>query len=238
MSLKDKLTIVIPCKNEERYIGNLLHDLHEQEGIDGVKIVIADASTDSTPEIIDFWKETTKLNITVVEGGPVSTAKNNGANIVSTPYMVFIDADVQFFSNTVLVDSVRQLQEWNLDLVGLKMKCYDGNIITQMGFTLFNIINAIMSRWIPFAVGAFFLTRTDKFRELGGFPDKYNTSEDFILSRMYSPSKFAIGDHYFGQDSRRMKKMGYFGMAWYLIKNFINRNNEEYWSRIDNSYWE
>jgi hypothetical protein len=55
---------------------------------------------------------------------------------------------------------------------------------------------------------------------------------------MYSPEKFEIINHYFGQDSRRFKKMGYFGMAAYLIKNFINRNNKEYWDRLDGTkYW-
>ena len=68
-------------------------------------------------------------------------------------------------------------------------------------------------------------------------PEAYK-SEDFFLSRMYDPKKFKIVNHYFGQDSRRFKKMGYFGMAWYLIKNFINRNNQKYWDRMDNNkYW-
>jgi hypothetical protein len=32
--------------------------------------------------------------------------------------------------------------------------------------------------------------------------------------------------------------MGYFGMALYLIKNFLNRNNEKYWNNLDYSkYW-
>ena len=78
-----------------------------------------------------------------------------------------------------------------------------------------------MKHWVPFAVGAFMLTRRDKFEEYGGFPAKYETSEDFFLSKQYSPKKFKIAKHYFGQDSRRFKKMGYFGMSWYLIKNFL-----------------
>ena len=64
------------------------------------------------------------------------------------------------------------------------------------------------------------------------------TSEDYFLSRKYSPRKFRIIKHHFGQDSRRFKKMGYFGMATYLIKNFINRNNKRYWDSLDSSkYW-
>jgi hypothetical protein len=82
------------------------------------------------------------------------------------------------------------------------------------------------------------LTRRDKFEEYGGFSEKYITSEDFFLARMYNPQKFRIINHYFGQDSRRFKKMGYFGMAAYLIKNFINRNNKKYWDRLDGTkYW-
>jgi hypothetical protein len=82
------------------------------------------------------------------------------------------------------------------------------------------------------------LTRRDRFEELGGFPEKTVTSEDYFLSRMYSPKKFKIVNHYFGQDSRRFKKMGYFGMAVYLVKNFINRNNKAYWDKLDGSkYW-
>jgi hypothetical protein len=68
--------------------------------------------------------------------------------------------------------------------------------------------------------------------------EKYVTSEDFFLSQEYDVKKFKLVNHYFGQDNRRFKKMGYFGMAWYLIKNFWNRNNEKHWSNIDYSkYW-
>lgn len=82
------------------------------------------------------------------------------------------------------------------------------------------------------------LTRRDRFEEYGGFPEMTVTSEDYFLSRMYSTKKFKIVSHYFGQDSRRFKRMGYLGMSLYLIKNFINRNNKAYWDKMDSSkYW-
>jgi hypothetical protein len=95
-----------------------------------------------------------------------------------------------------------------------------------------------MSKWIPFAVGAYFLTRKDRFYEHGKFPCKYPTSEDFHLSRKYDPKKFKIAKHYFGQYSRRFKKMGYLGMSIYLIKNFLFKDNHNYWNNIDEKrYW-
>lgn len=235
MQLSDKVTIVIPCKNEEDYIWHLLMHLRYQM-IGNTKIIIADCSTDSTRDIIEYHKGS--LNIKIIDGGPVSFAKNRGAELVTTPYILFIDADVRFFNVNTIRDAVAEMESRDLDLIGLNIKCYDNDIRAMIGFTLFNIINHTLKYFSPFAVGAFMLTRRDRFEEFGGFPEKTATSEDYFLSRMYSPKKFKIVNHYFGQDSRRFKKMGYFGMATYLIKNFINRNNKAYWDNLDSSkYW-
>ena len=235
MLLSDKITIVVPCKNEQDYIPHLLTHLRNQI-IGSTRIIIADCSTDNTRNVIEAMKG--NLNVEVIEGGPVSIAKNRGAKLVTTPYILFIDADVRFFDNMTIRDSVHELETNNLDLVGLYIKCYDNNITAQIGFMLFNLVNHIMKHKVPFAVGAFMLTRRDKFEQYGGFAEKYGTSEDFFLSKMYDPKKFRLVKLYFGQDSRRFQKMGYFGMAWYLIKNFWNRDNDEYWNKTDYSkYW-
>ena len=145
---------------------------------------------------------------------------------------------MRFFKDTVIQDVVNEMEKNDLDLVGLNIKCYDRNILAQIGFSIFNTINNVLKYFSPFAVGAFMLTRRDRFEEFGGFPENCVTSEDFFLSRQYSTKKFKIVNHHFGQDSRRFKKMGYFGMTKYLIKNFINRNNESYWNNLDSSkYW-
>ena len=233
--LSDKITIVIPCKNEETYIGHLLDALRSQN-IGNTRIIIADCSTDNTRWVIEMMKG--ELNVEIINGGPVSTAKNNGARLATTPYILFIDADVRFFEDTVIRDAVNTIVKSNFDLVGLYIKCYDNNRTTQIGFMIFNFINKIISYKVPFAVGAFMLTRRDRFEEFGGFSESYGTSEDFFLSKKYKPKKFKLVNHYFGQDSRRFQKMGYFGMASYLIKNFWNRNNKEYWNNINHSkYW-
>jgi glycosyltransferase involved in cell wall biosynthesis len=234
-TISDKITIVVPCKNEETYIHHLLESLRKQN-IGATRIIIADCSTDNTRQVILDNKGL--LNVEIIEGGPVSIAKNNGAQLVNTPYILFIDADVRFFKDTVIQDAVDTIESKNLDLVGLNIKCYDQDLRAKVGFTAFNLINHALKHFSPFAVGAFMLTRRDRFEEFGGFPEQFSTSEDYFLSRKYSPKKFKIVKHYFGQDSRRFKKMGYFGMGKYLIKNFVNRNNRAYWDSLDGSrYW-
>jgi len=235
LNLNDKITIVVPCKNEETYIHHLLESLRKQK-IGDTRIIIADCSTDNTRQVIK--DNSHGLNVEIIEGGPVSIAKNNGAKLVTTPYILFIDADVRLFKNTVIQDSVNLIESKNLDLVGLNIKCYDKDLRAKIGFIVFNTINHALKYFSPFAVGAFMLTRRDRFEEFGGFPEMFATSEDYFLSRKYSPKKFRIIRHHFGQDSRRFKKMGYMGMSKYLVKNFINRNNKAYWDKLDSSkYW-
>ena len=234
-TISDKITIVVPCKNEENYIHHLLDSLRGQH-IGDTRIIIADCSTDGTRQVIRDNSQ--GLNVEIIEGGPVSTAKNRGARLVATPYILFIDADVRFFKDTVIQDAVNLIEAKNLDLIGLNIKCYDRDLRAKIGFTAFNLINHVLKYVSPFAVGAFMLTRRDRFEEFGGFPEQFSTSEDFFLSRKYSPKKFKIVRHHFGQDSRRFKKMGYMGMAKYLVKNFVNRNNKAYWDKLDSSkYW-
>ena len=228
MKLSDKITIVVPCKNEETYIHHLLDSLREQN-IGDTRIIIADCSTDNTRQVIK--DNSFELNVEII-------AKNNGARLVTTPYILFIDADVRFFKYDVIHDAVDKIETLNLDLVGLNIKCYDRDPRARIGFTIFNTINHTLKYFSPFAVGAFMLTRKDRFEEFGVFPEQFTTSEDYFLSRKYNPKKFKIVGHYFGQDSRRFKKMGYMGMAKYLVKNFINRNNKQYWDKLDSSkYW-
>ena len=235
MRLSDEVTIVVPCKNEEKYIQHLLDSLRIQN-LGNTKIIIADCSTDNTRQVIK--DNSYSLNVEIIQGGPVSLAKNNGARLVTTPYILFIDADVRFFKNNVIQDAVNKIKSMNLDLIGLNIKCYDKDPRAIIGFTIFNTVNYALKFFSPFAVGAFMLTRRDKFEEFGGFPEQLSTSEDYFLSRKYSPKKFRIIKHHVGQDSRRFKKMGYFGMGKYLFINFVNRNNKAYWDNLDSSkYW-
>ncbi|MBT6034686.1 MAG: glycosyltransferase, partial [Candidatus Jacksonbacteria bacterium] len=68
--LNKDLTIVIPAKNEEHFIGRLLDSLLAQDysHIKRTHIVVADAaSVDNTRRVIKSYSE--RLCISIVEGG-------------------------------------------------------------------------------------------------------------------------------------------------------------------------
>ena len=235
--MKNLLTIVIPCRNEEKYIGHLLENLSHQVEIEGVRIIVADAnSTDNTLAVVERYAR--ELSIEVIDGGTVSVGRNNGAKLVKTPYILFLDADVRFFHCWAISDTMDTMVVHNLDLMALKVKNYGTDWRAKFFFWAFNIINKIMTKKTPFAIGAFFLTKKKTFDELGGFPNKYETSEDYILSKQYAPEKFMIGGHYFGQDERRFKKLGYLGMLKYMTVNFFNRHNLKHFEKAKVNYWD
>ena len=93
------LTIVIPCKNEERYIKHLLFALVEQ-GIGTTQIYLADAnSTDSTRLLAENYAFELGLNLKIIRGGLPAKGRNNGARLAKTPYLLFLDADVMLLDN-------------------------------------------------------------------------------------------------------------------------------------------
>src|ERR1035437_1113063 len=87
MNINKLLTIVVPCKNEEEYIGRTLSNINNQNNINNTIIYIADGnSTDNTLNIIDNFKTNldNNLDIRVIKGGSVSIGRNNGLKLVET----------------------------------------------------------------------------------------------------------------------------------------------------------
>jgi len=240
MNISHKLTIVIPCKNEESYIERTINSIVNQKNIIGTRVIIADAfSTDRTRIIISDLQTKFKdiIQIELINGGPVSFARNKGASMVETKYTLFLDADTVLDNPNIINDSIFDMYHYKLDLLTCKVKSYGKNIKTSLMFMLFNPINYLLSLTTPFAVGMFFLTKTKIFNELGGFDETLQHSEDFWLSKQYSSKKFRISKHYIGQDDRRFKKMGYFGMIKLLIDGYLNQDCKEYFQR-DVNYWD
>ena len=238
-NIKDKLTIVIPTYNEENYIESTIISIVNQTDIKGTRVIIADGfSVDSTRFIVNRLKKQYKdiINIELINGGRVATGRNNGAKITNTKYILFLDADSPLLNNNNIDYNLHLMYHNRLDLLTCKIQSVGKDIRTNILFGIFNILNRIISFKTPFAVGGYFLTRTDKFKEFNMFDETLNNSEDYHLSKQYNPKKFNISKMKYGQDDRRFKKMGYIGMLKLMVLNYIHRNNIE-WFKNDVGYW-
>ena len=227
------ITVIIPCKDEENYIGDTLLSLNNQKNIEGVKVIILDGnSTDNTIGVINNIKKKVKYGIFIEKGGKVSYARNKGATMVNTKYVLFLDADVTFTDNDTILSSLNELEN-GYDLITCKLKSRSGFPL-NLGFYLFNKIHPILKT--SFSMGAYFMTSIESFNGYGGFDETIKQSEDFILSKKYPIDKFKIINRYVTQDDRRFKKMGYWFYVKFLIKNYKKRNDENHFRKEINYF--
>ena len=227
------ITVIIPCKDEENYIGDTLLSLNNQKNIEGVKVIILDGnSTDNTIGVINNIKKKVNYEILIEKGGKVSYARNKGATMVNTKYVLFLDADVTFTDDDTIFKSVEELEN-GYDLITCKLKSRSGFPL-NLGFYLFNKIHPILKT--SFSMGAYFMTSIESFNNYGGFDESIKQSEDFILSKRYPINKFKIINRYVTQDDRRFKKMGYWFYVKFLIRNYIKRNDEDHFRKEINYF--
>lgn len=232
--IKDQLTIVIPAKNEVEYITGLLTDIRCQLNIRGTRVIVADGgSTDKTQDAVKqlslLYKDSLKIEL--IEGGTVSQGRNAGLRLVTTPYVLFIDADVRLLDLTQIEETVRLLIRKKL--VGAKVIC-KGSFMSWFSYKMFNSFNRLMSNFRPFALGSYFGSRVSCINKFGGWDEEVVHSEDWILSKNYSPEEFAFSKYYIQVDDRRFKKSGHFKMMFMLIKSAIMGRR---YQTKDNGYW-
>src|SRR6202035_5603144 len=97
------LTIVIPAKNEAKLIPRWLTSLTNQDyaKMSSTRVLVADAnSTDGTPEIVLGFRD--RLNVSVIRGGRPSVGRNQGAAQGDTPYVLFLDADIELADRSLV----------------------------------------------------------------------------------------------------------------------------------------
>lgn len=234
-SLRDRLTIIIPSKNEGKTLYDCIYHISKQKGIFNTRIIIADVSDKKESlqwiEKIKVNFKTTPLNIQVIKGGYPSQGRLAGSLLVKTPYMLFLDADIFLTNPKTLIECTR----YKKDLVTVPFytdKPY------RWVFRVFDIFQKI-STYIgtPFAVGGFQLWKTETYWILGGYNPEELFAEDYSISQKVHKDNFRVhkikGTY---TSSRRFKNKGVLWMFKIMIKSYINRNNPEFFKHHHN-YW-
>lgn len=233
MELSKFLTIVIPCKNESKTIDATLTLLNFQDSIENVEVIVADSSDDGTTYQLEVRNQD-KFNLKIIEGGLPAKARNNGARLVKTPYVLFMDSDMFLLDPSLLIDATKEMRLHKFDLLTTKVRTTSGKY--NYVFRTFDVIQKISKSISPFCLGGFMLFRMDTFNKLGGFDEQAQVSEDYLLSKQIKPKKFKILNRTIFTLPRRFDNKGILYMMKLMIKSFFNRNNKEFFSN-DNTYW-
>lgn len=146
-----EISIIIPVYNKDKYLTNILDDIHKQSFRDFECILIDDGSCDSSGKICDFYAEKdTRFRVLHIPNGGVSHARNVGLSVAAGRYITFIDAD-----DHVKADYLEQLYDditsggADLVIVGPVKFWQNGrpNEVTKMPYSGLTKLRKVMSEF-------------------------------------------------------------------------------------------
>lgn len=113
---KNKVSVIVPLYNVEKYLRPCLDSLLNQTLKDIDIICVNDGSTDNSLEILrEYAKKDARIKILDRKNGGRSVARNEGLEIVDTPYVMFCDSD-DIYHPTMCERMVNAIDEQGVDL--------------------------------------------------------------------------------------------------------------------------
>lgn len=186
------ISIVIPCKNEEKYISRCIDSLLRQEGmvLDREIIVVDNGSTDNTLKILE--KYGSEITFYVKPDLSIAELRNFGVEKSIKEWIAFVDADVEVdkywakMLNRFLEDQLDKGNDIKNIITG--STCLVPNNpswVEQVWYEQLMLRDATVTKYIN--SGNLILHR-EMFNRLGGFDPFYKTGEEEKLcenARLY-----------------------------------------------------
>jgi glycosyltransferase involved in cell wall biosynthesis len=223
------LSIVIPARNEQDRIENLLEKLiAEIPPYLEVEIIIANNSdsADQTQNIVqDFQNRNPQFNIKLIntEFG-VSNARNGGADQSKNDYILFLDADICFapgFVKAALVDMLKN----GFDLAGVLIESNTDNLVDCILIAAYNQFQSVMKHTsTPFCTGAALLVRRNVHQQIGGFDAGmiYGEDADYAQKVVREGKVFGFLPQRVIYDMTRFEKTGRFQLIRIYVRTGIH----------------
>lgn len=174
------VSIIIPCYNAERWIGETLRSVLAQTGADLQVIVVDDGSTDASAELVAREFPDVEL-IRTVNGGQCR-ARNRGLEAARGEFIQFLDADDVLLPNKIRAQ-LECLAETNADIVysdWRKLYQHAGESVTQ-GETIVRSLDdepacaLVHDGWSPPHA---YLFRREIVARVGAFSESYPMTGD------------------------------------------------------------
>ncbi len=204
----EKISILIPARNEENNIGKLLNSIIKSKDEQLEIIVFNDNSNDNTEKIVkNYLQRDSRIKLINSRALPHGWLGKNYAchqlaQNAQGNYLIFLDADV-IISNNIIADVVSYAQKNNLKLLSIfpyqiQNSWGEKATIPLMHYILLTLLPLIFVKISPFAShaaanGQFLLFEANTYKKL--FPhEKFKKSpvEDIQIARFYKKLKLNI----------------------------------------------
>jgi glycosyltransferase involved in cell wall biosynthesis len=183
------LSVVIPTKNEERYLPAVLESIRRQS-LQPDEVIVADAwSTDATRSIV------AQFGGRVVDGGLPSTGRNRGAAASSCDLIFFFDGDVIICDDAFLEKAVKEFVARDLDIATADVGVVDGIWFDHLSHGFYNWYARLMGSFHPHAPGFCILVKRSLHEAIHGFSEDIQFCEDHeYAARACRVGKFGFLD--------------------------------------------
>ncbi|UQD57404.1 glycosyltransferase [Flavobacterium sp. K5-23] len=178
MNSNPKISVIIPCYNNEKTIIDTVKSVIDQEYTSIEIIIINDGSTDNSLDIVTNYISKNNLDIILInqKNTGASKARNNGALQASGKYLLFLDAD-DIISKCYLRKCIQHLeQDKTLNIVYSGAE-YFGARKGPWKLPEYSISNFLESNCIPVSA----VIKRDVFNKVGGFDENLIYTEDWEL---------------------------------------------------------
>ncbi len=202
------VSVLIPARNEENNISNILNDLIYQKYQNIEVIVFNDQSEDKTAEIVDeFARRDSRIKLLNSEGLPdgwfgKNYACHSLAKHAQGEYLLFLDADVRI-KNNIIGNAVSFSKKHDIRLVSIfpkqVIKTFGERItVPNMNYILVSLLPLILVRKLKYpsmaaANGQFMFFRADIYHT--SEPHrlmKNNKVEDIYIARLFKKMRFKV----------------------------------------------
>lgn len=232
-----KISVIIPAKNEEKYIVNTLKSIFESnyKDIENIEVVVvANGCKDKTVEKANSLKDK-RIKVYEANTSSIAAARNFGAKKIvgfekredlssasNEDIFVFLDADTTISKNC-LKEIEKSLRKNNKTVGTLKIKPDNNKIRAKVMMGLKNLMITVFF-FVPTSNGIIFCSRK-MYEQLGGFDESLKQQEDgkFIRAGARKGKFRFIKNAYVISSMRRYEKYGYIGIPLYWIKESFLR---------------
>ena len=113
-----KFSVIMPVFNVEKYIRKSVDSVLNQTYQNIEVLLVDDGSTDNCPKICDDYAELdSRVRVIHKKNGGLSDARNFGIDAASGDYVVFLDSDDYWSSDTALEKAARKLEMEKSDVM-------------------------------------------------------------------------------------------------------------------------
>lgn len=165
-------TIILPARNEERYIGRVLDSLLELTQEFDVEMIVVDNGSDDSTCAIATERGVTVLSL---EHGTAGAVRNRGAEEAKGSVLIFLDADVLVTESwrDSLTDVFKRLEKDSQQIIGARCLAADDSGLLNRYW--FNRLSEYSASYIN---SGNLITSRKFFNTLNGFDASLETSED------------------------------------------------------------